>query len=234
MERVDTEKYRKELWEKEYTSNMIVASTRGYNPSSSLRKYIKNHPNINKEQALDLGSGNGRNSIYLVKQGFKKVLGIELSSEAVKQADNKAQEENLKNKVSFINQSLSLQIPLEDNSCDLIIDMMTMHSLTKEARENMVREVKRVLKPSGHFLFFTMDLTGEFAKKQFKANPGPDKGSYRFEYEGSIITEKTFTKKELEEIFSPLKLTEFNSFKHTTKAFGELYARVYISGIITT
>lgn len=230
MVKYDSEQYRKEYWEKEYSGNNDVPSSRGYRPSTSLRNYIERSDRIKSGNALDLGSGNGRNSIFLAQNGFEEVVGIELSSKATDLALAKQKEEGAKG-ITFINQSLALPIEYPDNHFDLIIDMMTMHAMAKEARDSMFNEIKRLLKPGGQFLFFSMSTEGSAAQRLIKENPGIEPGSYRFEFKDTMVSEKTFTREELVSALSPLKLVEFNQFKHETKAFGGIFERVYISGI---
>lgn len=230
MNNFDSSKYKKELWEKEYTKEKGLKSSKTSNPSSSLRNFLQSSSLKNKNYAVDIGSGNGRNSIYLSLNGFSNILGIELSTNACIQAKEKIRELGIEN-ITILNQSISKGIPVKDNSINLVIDMMTMHATNKKERDIEFSEIKRILENGGFFLFFTMLTNSKEAKKLIKEWKGEEEGSYRFEMNGMVFSEKTFTKKELEKLLFPLKLIQWEEFDFDTEAFGKIYRRRYCTGV---
>lgn len=227
---LDTVEYRKALWEKEYQDRKELPSTRSTNPSRALVKFFESHPEVKEGRALDLGSGNGRNSFFLVEKGFK-VVGIELSEVAVGNAKEESKARSLDNQITFLQGTLGNPVEQADQSFDLIVDMMVMHSMTSGDREVMIGEINRLLKPGGMFAFHTIAADSPAAVALIESSPGPEENSYRFEVDGDIVTEKAFTKKELQELFEHLELVEFNRIEESTKAFGGEYDRVYYSGV---
>lgn len=227
----DSEEYRQSIWEKEYSERKNVPSTETSFPSRALQRFLDEFKPEQRAVALDLGSGNGRNSIFLIQQGYQRVLGIEFSKAAFDMAQQKVTNLHWEDKLKFLHQSLSEPIPAEDESFDLAIDMMTMHALTKETRENMIKEIIRLLKPGGYFVFYTIAGESQDAQKLMQESPGPEEYSYRFEVDSDIVTEKAFTREELERLLEPLKLIKLEPVLNTTTAFQGEFSRTYYYGV---
>ena len=63
------------------------------NPYPGLVKFFESYPN--KTTVLDLGCGQGRDSLFLGRLGFE-VTGVDISSVGIKQLNEVAQSEGLK------------------------------------------------------------------------------------------------------------------------------------------
>lgn len=229
MDRVDFDspEYRKKLWDKEYSSRKGLPSTNTYNPSLSLKLFLDENRDINKDLAVDIGCGNGRNCLYLFERGFNKVLGYDISTEAINLGKKVVEERNLYSNISLVDRDIADGIDATDETVDLIIDMMTMHSLVKASREATIKESIRTLKVGGHYLLFTIDADSPSSQSLTQSNPGPEPNSYRFNIDTDTITEKAFTKDELISIFSPLQILSYKKIETDTKAYNNLYRRVY-------
>ena len=97
---------------------------------------------------LDSGCGEGRNSIYLAKQGFR-VYGLDISSVAINRAKEWAKKENLSGRVHFDVGDVS-KMKFRDNFFDAAIDINTMNFVRD--KKAYVAELSRVLKPEGYLL----------------------------------------------------------------------------------
>lgn len=228
---IDTSDYRHKVWEKEYQNRKNLPSSKTYFPSRALKNFLEQFNPNNRLTALDLGSGNGRNSIFLSYEGYEKVVGVEFVKSIVEEAKERVKKLDLEDKITFINQSLGVPIDYPDETFDLIIDMMVMHSLTKEDREVMISEVKRLLKPNGYFIFYTIAAESEAALDLMKKMKGPEDNSYRFKVESDIVTEKAFTENELKTMFDPLELILIEAKEEFTPAFGDVFKRLYYYGV---
>lgn len=231
-DRFDTSQYRKALWEKEYGMRKNLPSSITTKPSSALERFMRNYPDIDKEITIDLGSGNGRNILYLLENGFEKAIGVEFSKVAINQAMELAILRGFKDRAIFYEQSLNYPIVAREASIPLITDMMTMHSLTQRDRNIMADQVSRLLKPGGYFVFHTISTDCEQAQSLMEEIPGPESNSYRFKVEDDYVTEKVFTLGELKELFYPLELIEHDFIERYTPAFGDIYKRVYLYGVM--
>jgi ubiquinone/menaquinone biosynthesis C-methylase UbiE len=98
---------------------------------------------------LDVGCGDGRNLIYLAKQGYV-VSGIDISPEAIRRVRPVLAKQKIKAKLRVGDVRA---LPYENESFDAIIyEQVNVH--TKDP-ESALKEFQRVLKPSGLLLFET-------------------------------------------------------------------------------
>ncbi|MCC7289786.1 class I SAM-dependent methyltransferase [bacterium] len=225
----DSLEYRKKIWEKEYQERKALPSSNTLNPSSSLRRFIEKYPNLVKDSALDLGCGNGRNSVYLLQHGYKKVLAIDLSETAIGIAKKEQRNNPKQGAIEYIAKDIADALDSVDQKFDLIIDMTVLHSLTLDTRIKTISHIKRLLKPNGHYLIFTLMANSPAVIELKRKNPGVEPNSYRFEYAGDVITEKAFTLEELKMSFAPLELIEFEEYQTVTKAFSGEFSRIYLT-----
>ena len=97
---------------------------------------------------LDIGCGGGATLKRLLKRSQDaKVYGIDISEESVA----KAQQINadVLNKQVFIQQGSAAELPYEDGKFDLVTAVETVYFWPN--LPNCMQEVRRVLKPGGHF-----------------------------------------------------------------------------------
>jgi|ERR1700687_2233392 len=134
-------------------------------------------------QALDIGTGPGHDSVFLIKRGFD-VIAIDISPSAVTLARENASNAGL---FGFFQVGDIRQIPVEDHFIDFAYDRGCFHVLPREDQPKAVLEVFRVLRKRGLFLLRV------FSDKE----PGTD-GPHRF------------TRKELDNLFAgQFKTLEF-------------------------
>lgn len=145
-------------------------------PSQELVAFLAAYSFSSGAAALDIGCGAGQESIFMAQQGFK-VTGVDLSSEALKIATEKAAQAGVE--VTW-REGNALNLPIADQSVDLINDRGCFHMIDSEHRPQYVREVARVLKPGGkmllrgcrdedndHFVTITPQVIHELFSKNF-------------------------------------------------------------------
>lgn len=124
------------------------------NNKDLIRKYVTNPALFNRLDSLegslrvlDSGCGEGYVSRELVRRGHK-VIGIDLSEYIIKAAKEAAigNDNYLRSDVC--------QMPLRDESFDCVVSNFLLVELEKP--ESFIKEVKRVLKPNGRFMFQTL------------------------------------------------------------------------------
>lgn len=95
-------------------------------------KYLASISNDEKDSILEIGSGNGYMSVYL-EENFNNVLVSDLSEEMLKHNP-------CKKKL----QASATDLPLEDNSFDLVTCSHLLHHLSDEEKVKAINEMKRV------------------------------------------------------------------------------------------
>lgn len=117
------------------------------------RNYIQlyhhavNNLKIKNSRVLEIGSGRGGGAFY-ISTHFKPEIyfGLDLSEQATKFCKNFYKNKNLK----FINGD-AMRLPFPDEFFDIVVNVESSH--TYNSFEKFVKEVKRVLKPKGNFVF---------------------------------------------------------------------------------
>lgn len=150
---------------KENTQNTFDEVAGDYNNSSagkfSSRIYEEVINKILEEQPkslLDLGCGNGNILSTLCDRKIEcKLSGVDLSSEMIKEANKR------------LNQEVTLKvgdaehIPWEDQTFDCVLCSMSFHHYIRP--EQVLCEIKRVLKPNGLFILGDPTLEVELLRR---------------------------------------------------------------------
>lgn len=147
---------------------------------------------------LDLGTGNGRNLAWLAETFKVRGIGYDISTEAIKQAKQRAMTEGLP--LSYEARSIVGTLTVPDESQTVVLDMMTSHFLKEAERRALIDEIFRVLKPGG-FLFYKTFLLDEdrHAKRMIKENPAEEANSYIHPEIG--VAEHVSSEEEIESLY---------------------------------
>lgn len=124
-------------------------------PSAKLVQHLFSHVPRNG-LILDLGCGEGRNSLYLSQVGFN-IIGLDLSFKAASVMKNNFFEESLK---GYILSGDARKLPLMSESVDGILAHHLFDHLDRHGFQLAINESLRVLKPDG-VLLLTMDTFAE-------------------------------------------------------------------------
>lgn len=108
--------------------------------------YLANKTDITGKHVLEIGSGRGGGARHIAET-FKPAsyTGVDIAQSAVDLSNKLHVLDNLKFK-----QGSAEAIPMEDNSVDVVINVESCHAYGSV--DTFLKEVKRVLKPGGHFL----------------------------------------------------------------------------------
>ena len=103
-----------------------------------LKRYIKP-----RDKILDVGCGNGRLQ-EILKEKNVDYIGVDISEKLIEIAKRKYP------RAKFIVLTDPLKLPFEDNSFDKVFAIRVLHHIPSEDfRKKFLKELKRVLKPSG-------------------------------------------------------------------------------------
>lgn len=117
----------------------------GYNATECaihLNRYLTAKPYVAGKRVLDVACGEGYGSKLLKDWGATSVVGVDVSSDALRVANTEFSEEG----ISFLNHSAE-QLPFESNSFDVIVSFETIEHL--EHPEAFLSEIARVVKFNG-------------------------------------------------------------------------------------
>lgn len=207
------------FWDNEYTSGGHLKLS--VEPSEDLEKFTrwlnrqKHHESLSSGQhVLDVGCGNGRNLIYLAKNFGLHGTGYDISSAAIAEAKRIS----TPLPIEYKHRSMSGDLEVEDQSQDLVLDMMSSHFLNENERTALRDEISRVLKPGGWLFMKTFLLDGDLhSKRLLSESPAKEPGSYIHPVIG--VAEHVYSEAELveflEEKFEIHKL--YRSHKHISR-----------------
>lgn len=205
------------FWDSEYSGGgeHLALSTE---ESEDLAKFVRWQGRQKKEfplskhvDVLDLGTGNGRNLIFLTREMGARGTGFDISAAAIAQAKRAAEGLPL----TFEARSIAGDLPVDDTSKDLVLDMMTSHFLRASERTHLRNEIHRVLRPGG-WLFMKTFLRDEdlHTERLLKDFPADEPGSYIHPVIG--VSEHTYYEEELLDFLGEKFLIKkiYRSHKH--------------------
>jgi 2-polyprenyl-6-hydroxyphenyl methylase/3-demethylubiquinone-9 3-methyltransferase len=105
------------------------------------------------KKILDVGCGGGYTCEFLSPRGAE-VHGVDLSKASIQAAEQHARENNLN--INY-QQANACQLPYPDATFDKVLCVDVLEHLEKWELPLAIAEIKRVLKPGGHFLFDTIN-----------------------------------------------------------------------------
>jgi 2-polyprenyl-3-methyl-5-hydroxy-6-metoxy-1,4-benzoquinol methylase len=122
--------------------NNIYATSNGEFSTEPNALLVSTMQGLSKGTALDIGMGQGRNTLYLARQGWK-VTGIDVSDEGIAQAKRAAAQSGLQ--ITALQQSYS-EFDFGDSRWDLIL---VAYEPLPIAETQWVERLQRSLRPGG-------------------------------------------------------------------------------------
>jgi len=188
-------------WNEIY-SNGTIHST----PSKELTLIVETLQEKNVIHTLDAGCGTGRHAKYLAQQGFIS-HGIDISSTAIEEAKETAQDLNVNYKVGEL-----IKLPYQDNSMDFIIANQSLQYASDEDVKKSITELDRVLKPNKPVLI-------RVSSDKHVFNGATPNEIYGFSHIGFSIKEGLpvhfFSESELREYFKSYNIERLEHITHT-------------------
>lgn len=118
------------------------------------------HVPIDQKDIVEIGSGRGGGIFYLTQTFHpKSAIGIDLEEKAIHFSNQHHKLANLK----FM-QGDAQKLTLPDQSCDVVLNVESSHRYPDN--KAFLSEVKRILRPNGHFLY--TDFRYSYEIDQFK------------------------------------------------------------------
>ncbi len=187
----------RKAWEKEYRGNRVL--WRGEKDWSEMMKYFEKSFLI-----LDLGSGQGKSSKYLIERGYNVIM-MDFSMNALR---------NLKFQRVLGN---ALSMPFKDESFDAVLAIHVISHVFD--RKRIMNEIERVTKKNG-YIFVEV-----FSVEDFRYGKGIEVERNTFLRGNGIITHY-FYENEMEDFLWNFKIIERKKYLIKRKIFNKIYNMV--------
>jgi len=191
-------KQNKEYWQK-YKPGEIPSPSK--EPPEELINEIRG-------KILDVGTGDGDLAEKLAERGFR-VFGIDIAENII--YENKKRNTN----VEYSVQDIAKKTEFPDNKFDLILFQYTLTNIHKESWEFLGNEIFRILKPRGKVWVFEPLVSGGYKERYKLASYFIKDKNCVYVFSNKNLAEKIKTKKELKKAINDKKVTRI--VKHYTK-----------------
>ncbi|SJZ55359.1 class I SAM-dependent methyltransferase [Selenihalanaerobacter shriftii] len=188
-------------WENTFTkkTNMF-----GVEPSIPAQKAAKLFKKEGKKKILELGGGQGRDTIFFAQNGFE-VYVLDYCESGVEAINKKAEEMGLSELINASCHDVRDSLPFADEVFDCCYShMLYCMALTTSELEFLSDEVKRVLKPGG-FNVYTARNTNDS-----DYGTGIHRGEDMYEVGGFIV--HFFSKEKVEHLAKGFKIVDIDEF----------------------
>ncbi|WP_433825932.1 class I SAM-dependent methyltransferase [Actinoplanes sp. CA-015351] len=120
-------------------------------PNASLLQIMRDRPDVFSGRIIDLGCGEGRDSLYLLSQGYD-VVSVDVSHSALGRARQRAAAANL-DASGFMERDIIYLRGFDENGFDLAMNMGCLHMLIDDVqRARHISRVFDIVRPGGHFI----------------------------------------------------------------------------------
>jgi ubiquinone/menaquinone biosynthesis C-methylase UbiE len=144
---------------KEWTGERLETFVSNESTVEHLHRYGVVMPFIRNKTVLDIACGEGYGS-NLISTDALKVIAVDIDPDTIEKAQKKYNAPNL----TFIQGSTD-QIPVKDAQIDIVVSFETIEHHDKH--NEMMIEIKRVLKPGGILIISSPEKTGDISFNKF-------------------------------------------------------------------
>jgi SAM-dependent methyltransferase len=193
----------KDLWERMFAKNTDMFGTE---PSYPARKAAETFKRQGKKRILELGGGQGRDTLFFAREGFQ-IYTLDYTTEGVEEIKAKADKLGLSQFVVALQHDVRQPLPFDDVFFDgCYSHMLYCMALTTSELESLSKEIWRVLKPQA-LSTYTVRNTGD---PQYRT--GFYRGEDLWEISGGFIVH-FFSKEKVENLTTGYKLVNIEEFE---------------------
>lgn len=147
---VELARAQQERWESTYAQRPQL---HGSEPSAAARRAVELFGAGGIDDVLELGSGHGRDALFLARQGFS-VHATDFSETALDQLRHAAQREGLDDRVTAALHDVRDPLPPADATVNAVFANLLLNmTFSPSELRSLVAEVHRVLRPGGLFVY---------------------------------------------------------------------------------
>lgn len=201
----------KHHWEETFKN---IPEMYGDEPSQPARYAAELFKKEGKIKILELGSGQGRDTIFFAKTGFQ-ITVLDYSEEGIRAIREKGYSSGFSQSVTTLCHDLRNPLPLANESIDACYShMLFCMALTTLELEFLTREVRRVLKPGGLNVYTVRHIDDPHYRK------GIHRGEDMYEVDGFIV--HFFSSEKLEFLAKGYEIISIDKFEE-----GELPRKLF-------
>jgi tellurite methyltransferase len=183
----------------------------GTEPTRELKDFLEeNHPP--RGEALDIGSGEGRNTLLLAQYGYH-VHAVDYSAQGIRKLEKFVQAHNLHNIRYSIEDAR--MIKLESNSYSAIVAVTLLDHMTEEEGKKVASSLLSSLKPGGFIYIETFTIHDPAANLAMSKEEGQNIS------ETAPFVKHFFEENELSSWFSELKIILYEEIVKYDDSHGE-------------
>tara|TARA_B100001123_G_C15313174_1_gene1025192 strand:+ start:186 stop:773 length:588 start_codon:yes stop_codon:yes gene_type:complete len=180
----------------------------GFSPSFAAINACKIFKKNGLHNILELGAGQGRDSLFFAKSGFK-VQALDYSSVGIKNIIKKANKKGLSDLITPICHDVRKELPFQNETFDSCFShMLYCMAITTSELMFLSKEIYRILKPGG-INIYTVRHT-----KDADYGVGVHKGEDLYETGGFIV--HFFSRKKINMLSNGFKILSVNHFEEGT------------------
>jgi NAD(P)-dependent dehydrogenase (short-subunit alcohol dehydrogenase family) len=147
---VELARAQQERWQAAYAGN---ARLHGTEPSAAARWTARRFAAAGIDDLLELGAGQGRDTLYLARQGFS-VHATDFSETALHQLRLDAQRDGLDERVTAALHDVRDPLPPADRTVGAVYaNLLLSMALSRAELRSLTNEIHRVLRPGGLFVY---------------------------------------------------------------------------------
>ena len=136
----------KELWEKKFEKK----NRYGIDPCPFAVKSLKWMKNRKTKKILDIGGGEGKDSVFFAKNGYE-VFCLDFSENAIKSCKENVEKNKVEDLVHPTPFDISIPLNFADETFDAVFAHLSLHYFDDRTTTKIFDQIKRVLKKGGMF-----------------------------------------------------------------------------------
>lgn len=168
---------------------------------------------------LDLGCGTGNDVIRLANAGLQG-MGLDYSEEAIRQASKKPEIP-----IPLLVADMAQPLPFAASSFDAIMSNVAIHMFSDSITRKVFREIKRILRPTGLFLFHLNALEDRPLRAKWKGIAQEIEPNYVIEPDGQTM--HFFSEEYLQELLANWSSTTLERVEILHSQTGEIFKVVW-------
>lgn len=191
-------------WEKNYSNNSEMF---GENPSESAIKAVETFKKDGVVKILELGGGQGRDTIFFAKNGFH-VYVLDYTETGIEAIKQKAQQLGLSQYITAICHDVRCPLPFDNKIFDACYShMLFCMAFTNKEIIFLSSEIRRILKPDGLNVYTVRNISDPHYEK------GIHRGEVMYEFNGFIV--HFFSKEKVEHLAKGFYIVSIDEFEES-------------------